>query len=115
MGLFKKKAPKVDAIRVRSKVSGRVFILTSKPMPAGPRTKADAHADRDLKEYRKSGVVSAFYTLACDDSCEYCKAAEQYLFPVQLDHPLPHAGCTSHYGCRCVLLSVSDVEEFDEI
>jgi hypothetical protein len=117
MSPFRKQKPatnKVQSITIKDS-DGRIFLLVAKPLPAGKPNKDSRIEDRHLREWRASGVVSAFRTISADDSCQYCKDAERFMFPIQLSHPLPHAGCTHPYGCRCTLIPISDVDEFEEL
>lgn len=117
MALFRRKKPssqKAQSITIKDS-EGRIFVLVAKPLPAGKPTAESRVEDRTLAKWRAQGTVSAFRTLATKDSCPYCKDAERFMFPIQLAHPLPHAGCTHPYGCRCTLIPVVDVDEFEEI
>lgn len=51
----------------------------------------------DLKRFATRGEI-----LSTEGSCEYCRAFAKRKIPLAQFPELPHPGCTSDLGCRCV-------------
>lgn len=51
----------------------------------------------DLKRFATRGEI-----LSTEGSCEYCRAFANKKIPLAQFPELPHPGCTSDIGCRCV-------------
>jgi hypothetical protein len=103
--------------RLRERKTGKIYVVTDQPMPRGKATDLSKMTTLEVKNWRASEVVSAYRTLAAPDSCDYCRNAEQYIFPISVRHPLPHAHCTHRLGCRCTVIPYDDVSDngFDGI
>ena len=75
-------------IQMPSEVAGRMLLFF-------------ALSQRNLADYKESGVVTGVRVLSTDDSCPACKAISKKLYKLSKAPELPYEKCTHELGCRC--------------
>jgi hypothetical protein len=63
----------------------------------------------DLKEFRKSGVVTGYKVIGREDCPVWVKRYKEKKFPLSKDLKLPIKECPHRSGCACCLLAILDV------
>lgn len=67
---------------------------------------------RDLLEWRHSGVVGGYRIITAKDACPNCKRQSKRIYEINEPCPLPCPDCTNtNYGfCRCGIVPVLDID-----
>ncbi len=74
-----------------------------------------SYARRALERYRMGmragGAIRGVRVMVGADSCRECQGLAGQVYSLEGVPTLPHAGCTSPGGCRCVYRPVMAYEE----
>src|SRR5208337_4795176 len=71
------------------------------------------NAIREIREAKKSGVVSGFKPLVTEHDCDICQKVRDRFFPIDTCTPEmlpPYKNCELEDGCRATFVSVPSSE-----